>query len=311
MNAVTKSSMPVILTPWHKAQAAMLYHFTSTEYLRRLHKMVSDLISGYVDPLLETAKAQGRDQVLKSEIWGERNTSQNWENHAWPFLTDLQVALAKDIALRASGIYRRTAVNESLRGVAEFSTDWATPEEERNLQAALAAISEHGARYDSSVDVYQNKWNDYRFAYVYPMFACLMLRTPKFEVRQEFSVNTGEVPKRTGVYVAVNDPHAALQFVWCGPEGIKVRMANTFNEIGLAALTSVGRKSLWFDDEKMFSFATAEAYRNEFLDSVYLDGEPCPQLAPAAVARSAFTSRSCHWALVEIVPNEFEDLALK
>jgi hypothetical protein len=306
MNAVTESDMPVILTPWRKVQAAMLYHFTSVDYLQGLHAMVKNLISGIADPLLETARAQDRDRVLVSEVWGERNTSRNWENNAWPFLKDLQVSLAKDIALRASGKYRRTAVNESLRGVAEYSMDWATPDEERILQLAIATISEYAARYDDSVDIYQNRWDDYSFAYTYPAFARLMPRTPKFEVRNEFSADTGEVPPRTGVYVALDDPHASLQFVWSGSEGIKLRMANTFNEVGRAALSSVGRKSLWFDEERMFAFATAETNAKFFHDSVYLCDEPYPSLAPSAVARSAFTAKPCRWALVDIVPNQFE-----
>lgn len=308
MNKIANLQMS--LTPWQKAQAAMLYHFTSVEYLKGLHKLVGELIKGFVDPLLEAAKAQGRDKVLSSEVWGERNTSRNWENNAWPFLRDLQVSLARDIALRTSGKYRRTSVNECLRGIAEYSTDWATPGEERLLQLALAAISEYAAQYDTSVNAYENRWDDYRFAYVYPSFARLKSRIPKYEVRTEFSADTGEVAKRTGVYVALDDPHASLQFVWGGTEAIKLRAAKTFNEIGLAALTSVGRESLWFDEERMFAFATAEPHRTRFHDLVYSCDEPNPGLAPSAVAGSAFMSKSCRWALVDFVPDEFEELDL-
>lgn len=310
MSIVIKESGPIKLTPWQKAQAAMLYHFTSIAYLKGLHKMVGDLMSGFVDPLLETAKAQGRDKVLVSEVWGDRNTSRNWENNAWPFLRDLQISLARDISLRTTGRYRRTSVNESLRGVAEYSTDWATPSEERILQLTLATISEYASQYDDSVNVHENRWDDYCFAYVYPAFSRLNPKAPKFEVRKEFIADTGEMPKRTGVYVALDDPHASLQFVWSGPEGIKLRAANTFNDIGLAALSAVGRKSLWFDEERMFAFATTEPYNRQFHDLVFSCDEPCPPLAPSAVARSAFMSKPCRWALVEIVSGEFEEIDL-
>lgn len=310
MSIAAKESTFMDLTPWQKMQAAMLYHFTSIAYLKGLHQMVRDLISGIVDPLLEAARAQGRDEVMVSEVWGDRNTSRNWENNAWPFLIDLQISLARDISLRTSGKFRRTSVNESLRGVAEYSTDWTTPDEERILQFALATISEYASEYDTSVNVYENRWNDFRFAYVYPAFARLKLRTPKFEVRTEFTANTGELAKRTGVYVALDDPHASLQFVWSGQEGIKLRSANTFNEIGLAALSCVGRKSLWFDEDKMFAFATAEPNNRQFHDLVYSYGEPNPRLAPSAVALSAFISKPCRWALVDIVPDEFEEIDL-
>jgi hypothetical protein len=310
MSSTTEEIELMHLTPWRKAQAAMLYHFTSIDYLQGLHKMVGELINGFVDPLLETAKAQGRDAVLLSDIWGDRNTSRNWENNAWPFLRDLQISLARDIALRTSDRFRRTSVNESLRGLAEYSTDWATPGEERVLQLALATISEYAAQYDDSVNVYENRWDDYCFAYVYPTFARLKRRSPKFRLRTEFSASTGEVAKRTGVYVALDDPHASLQFAWSGSEAMKLRMANTFNEVGLAALSVVGRSSLWFDEEKMFAFATAEPNRQRFHDLIYSCGEPNPILAPSAVARSAFMSKSCRWALVDVVPNEFEELDL-
>lgn len=310
MNRSQESTSSSYLTPWQKAQAVMLYHFTSVEFLTALHKLVNDLINGFVDPVLEMAAVQGRDKVLLSPTWGERNLSRNWGNSAWPFLKDLQVSLAKDIALRSSGTYRPTSVNESLRGIAEYSTDWMTPEEERFLQMVLATISEFAASHDRSVEIYQNKWNDYRFAYVYPAFTGLMLKAPKCEMRAEVNAFTGEAPPQTGVYIALGDPHATLQFVWREPNGPKLRTANTFNEIGLAALSYVGRRSLWFDDEKMFQFATAEPYAERFHDSVFLYGEPYPKLAPAAVARSAFETRPCRWALVDIIPNEFEVLDL-
>ncbi|MGX4643418.1 hypothetical protein [Massilia sp. SYSU DXS3249] len=309
MNHIEKSGDAICLTQWRKAQAVMLYHFTSVEYLAVLHKMVGDLIAGFVEPLLKTAETQGRDRVLMSKIWGERNLSKNWENNAWPFLKDLQASLAVDIALRTSGKYRSTAVNESLRGVAEYSTEWATPGEEKLLNLALATISEYAAPHDKSVDKYQNKWNDYRFAYVYPAFISLMLKAPRLQIRGDVIASTGEIPPETGVYVALDDPHASLQFVWKGADAAKLRAANTFNEIGLAALRTVGREALWFDEKKMFAFATSSPYATVFKDSVFLYDEPYPSLAPAAVARQAFSSCSSRWALVEIVPGEFEDLS--
>lgn len=309
-SGVEKSGVGDELIPWRRAQAAMLYHFTSLDYLRALHKMVSDLIGGFVDPLLDMAKAQGRDNLLLSRVWGHRNLARNWENNAWPFLKDLQVSLARDIAWRTLNKYRPTSVNESLRGVAEYSTDWATPGEERFLEIALATISQYAASHDSSVEVHQNQWDDFSFAYVYPAFAQLMPKTPKFRVANEVIMETGKVPAQTGVYMSIDDPHASLQFVWSEHGGAKLRNANTFNEVGLAALATVGRQSLWFDADKMFAFATAEPYTTLFHDSVFLSGEPYPLLAPAAVARSAFKTRPCRWVLVDIIPGEFEELDL-
>lgn len=302
------SSTPIRLTAWQKKQAAMLYHFSSLEYLRGLHKMVSDLINGVVDPLLDMAKLQGRDQLLVSKVWGNRNTSQNWANHAWPFLKDLQASLSKDVALRAANRFRFTSVNECLRGIYEYSMDWATPGEERMVNLSLSTISTYAAPYDDTVGEYENRWTDFIFACNYPAFAGTNRDIPKFNVRPDRPSQTGQVPPQTGVYFCPDDPYAALQFAWTENGGTILREANTFNEIGLAALSTVGRKALWFDDGKMFEFATCSPYANEFREAVFLDGEPCPALAPAAVARSAFIKRPANWVLVEMVPGQFEEL---
>lgn len=305
MNTFGLGNSNVKLTTWHKKQAAMLYHFTSLDYLKTLHRMVSDLINGVVDPLLEVAKAQNRDQVLVSKVWGNRNTSANWENHAWPFLKDLQTSLAKDIALRAAQGFRITAVNECLRGVEEYSLNWAAPSEEQMIRLALGAISTYAGEYDDTLEKYENRWTDFTFAYSYPAFASFHRQIPQFVIRGDVRGETGRVPPRTGVYISPDDPHATLQFAWTENGGAELREANTFNEIGLAALAAVGRASLWFDEGKMYDFATSKPYAARFHDSVFMHGEPYPALAPSAVARSAFTKRSCDWLLVELVPNEF------
>ncbi len=103
------------LTAWQSIQAAMLYQFSSTDYLKNLHTIVTSLVDGVVDPLLELAKVQGRDWVIENDRWGKRDTSENWENNAWPHLKDLQLSLARDIARRTFGEYEKTAVNECLR----------------------------------------------------------------------------------------------------------------------------------------------------------------------------------------------------
>jgi hypothetical protein len=303
-----KASKGFELTAWQKKQAAMLYHFTSVEYLENLHQMVSDLINGVIDPLLATAKAQNRDKLLINPVWGKRDTSQNWANNAWPFLKDLQASLADSIALRTANRFRITAVNECLRGAAESSLAWTTPGEEEAIEEALSIISTYAGQYDRTVKEYENRWNDYRFAYNYPAFAAGHRRIPRFAVRDDIRGESGKIPPRTGVYICPDDQYATLQFVWAEHGGAQLRVANTFNQIGLAALASVGRKDLWFDEQKMFDFAMSNPYAAQFQASVFLDGAPYPSLAPAAVARSAFTTRPCTWQFVEMLAGEFEEL---
>src|SRR5438874_229187 len=103
MNTPTSASQRHFpLTSWHKAQAAMLYHYSSLDYLKGLHRLVSSLMDGVIDPLIELAKTQGRDAVLANARWGNRDTVQNWANNAWPFLSDFRQSLTEDIALRTT-----------------------------------------------------------------------------------------------------------------------------------------------------------------------------------------------------------------
>ena len=299
------------LSAWRKAQAAMLYHYASLDYLKGLHQMVSELMDGEIDPLINLARAQGRDVVLTDARWGDRNTVQNWANSAWPFLSDFRQSLTRDIALRTTEHYEVTGANECLRGLNEFSMNWATPDEERKIQAVLQEISNYARKIDYTMDDWpSSRWTDFHFAHYYSEFSRKFPRIPKFRVRSDVTAESSKVPPRTGVYVSFDDPNAALQFAWIGGGGGKLRPASTFNEIGLDALQQVGRKDLWFDQSKMLAFVQSQKYAPLFARKVVIDGKPDPYLAPSLVARSAFTEIPSNWYFVEIINDEFEDIAV-
>lgn len=297
------------LDSWHQIQAAMLLHFTSLEYVKEIQKLVNDLINGVVDPLLELAELQNRDAVLINPVWGTRNTSENWGNNAWPILKDLQAALAKDVALRAAGRFEKTAVNECLRGIDQYSMEWTSPEEERIINLALQMIGSQAGKLDDTLSASNdNRWTDYGFAYCYPAFAANHSKIPKMRIRADIVGETGSPPPKTGVYISRDDPHAAVQFVWAGANGTTLRNATTFNDIGRAALNYVGREELWFNFNKMFDFATSKQYDAQFHDSVFIDRLPRPDLAPSAIARESFVEKPDKWHLVEIIDGEFDEI---
>ena len=300
------------LSAWHKVQAAMLYHYASLDYLKGLHQMVSELMDGEIDPLINLAREQqGRDAVLRDARWGERNTVQNWANSAWPFLIDFQQSLTRDIALRTIDQYKITGANQCLRGLDEFSMNWATPDEEERIQAILQVISRYARNINYTMDDWpSSRWDDHGFAYNYPEFSAQFPRIPKFRVRTDVTAESSKTPPRTGVYVSSDDPNAALQFAWTGGGGGKLRPASTLNEIGLDALQQVGRKNLWFDGAKMFAFVQSQKYASFFAGKMIIPGKPDPYLAPSLVARSAFTEIPSNWYFVEIINDEFEDIAV-
>jgi hypothetical protein len=308
MNETLRNADTFELTSWQKKQAAMLYFYSSEQYLATLHKMVRDLVNGLVDPMLDLARAQGRDSVLINSVWGARDTSENWANNGWPILKELQTSLARTIARRTAHYYDVSAVNECLRGIDEYSLGWMTPGEETAFNFALRTISTYARRWDLTVNDYESAWDDFLFAYHYPEFASITSKTPKFTVRRDTLVESGDVPSRTGVYFAADDPQASLQFAWTEHGGVKLRLAKTFNDLGLAALAAVGRDALWFDEDKMLRFVLSDPLAQGIRQDVFSGGEPAPSLAPSAVGRSAFTTRACSWMLVEPIPGEFEEL---
>ena len=289
----------------------MLYHYASLDYLKGLHYLVGQLLDGVVDPLLNLAKQQRRDSALFNSRWGSRDTSGNWSNNAWPILKDLQKSLSKNIAIRSFDRYGITGVSECLRGVDQFSMQWATELEEQQYQEFTQLISGYARRIDDTLEDRDNsRWDDYGFAYDFGSFIAECPRIPEFRIREDIVGETGKVPPRTGVYVSQDDSNAALQFAWAGSSGCRLRNSTTFNKVGLAALAMAGRRDLWLDQDKMFRFATTSLYASLFHTDLVFGNEVFKDLAPSAVARKAFIDRPCKWQFVEIISDDFEDSAI-
>ncbi|MEH6435929.1 hypothetical protein [Massilia sp. DD77] len=279
----------------------MLYHYASTDALRELHSAVTKLIEGVVDPLLELSRLQGRDDVLRNPRWGERDTSESWSRNAWPFLKDLQQSVAKDIGLRSFNQYRRTSTDECLRGADQYSMLWTSDDEEARYQAAVNLISRIAGPIDDTLDDHESgRWSDSAFMFYHRDFCALHPTRHLYRVRRDIYADSGELPPRTGVYVSADDPHASLQFAWINGRGCKLRLAKTFNEIGLAALDYVGRSNLWTDVEKMYEFATLPSFAELFRNRVEVNGVTYPEFAPGAVSRSAYVQKPSKWYFVEI-----------
>ena len=270
--------------------------------------MVSDLIDGILDPILALSKSQHRDSVLIDTRWGTRNTTENWTNNAWPFLKDLQFSLAKDIAARAIDRYGVTGTNECFRGISEYSMQWTTVDEEEKFNAVVRVVSEYAIYIDQTFNDYQfSRWTDFDFAFAYQKFSAEHARIPQFRIRTDITAESGKTPIRTGVYAAQNDPYASLQFAWTGNGGGKLRPANTFNELGIAALQKIGRKGLWIDDEKMFEFAMQSPHRELFRPTIYMLGTEHRSFASGAVAEEAFINTPSKWYFVEMLNGQFEN----
>lgn len=297
------------LTQWQRKQAALLYHFSSMKYLEGLLERVK-MLRVFANDVLDVNEVQGRDKLLRSKRWGSRNTGENWENNAWPFLGDFQRSVARDIADRKSNIYHKTGAYQCVRGISEFSLQWMAPEEQDEFDRRLAEVSRYAENIDDTMDraVYATRWNDFGLTIAWQEHAHNFPILPKFVAKPEMVCESGHIPPKTGVYVSIDDPNATLQFGWTGSDQGKLLDSTTLNDLGKHALASVGRAKLWIDGDAMLRFVLANLSCPDLVRDPFFDESQTPDLAPALVAGNAFESKPSRWCFVELVKDEFEQI---
>lgn len=297
------------LTTWQKKQAALLYFFASDEYLKGLYERVRALQT-FVDGILDKSRDEGRDRFLKSSQWGERDTSENWSNHAWSFLADFGLSVAKHMADRASEIYHRTGAYQCGRGMAEFSMQWALPAEEEKFDAMFASITRYAGYIDDTMEKGQidSRWDDFCLTLAWQEHASKFPRLPKFRIREDISCETGDIPPKTGVYISSSFSDGTLQFAWNGNEYGELLECSIFNELGRRALANVGRSKLWLDGNAMLEFVRKNANDPQLKEDSFYSEDFTSDLAPSLVARNAFTSAPSKWFYVERLEGEFEEI---
>lgn len=297
------------LTNWQKKQAALLYFFASDEYLKGLHERVRELQT-FVDGILDKSRDESRDRFLKSSQWGDRDTSENWANHAWSFLADFGQSVTRHMADRASEIYHVTGAYQCGRGMAEFSMQWALPAEEEQFDSMFASITRYAGYIDDTMEKGQvdSRWDDFCFALAWQEHASNFPHLPKLRIREDISCKTGDIPPKTGVYVSADYPDGALQFAWNGDEYGKLLECTIFNGLGQKALAVVGRNKLWLDEEAMLDFVQKNADATELNEDPFYSESFTPDLAPSLVANNAFTSAPSKWFYVEQLEGEFEEI---
>lgn len=295
------------LTQWQKKQAILLYHFSSLNYLEGLKDRVR-VLRIFAEGILDKSGAEDRDKFLRSKQWGDRNTSENWANNAWPFLADLQRSITQSIADRRSNIYHKTSVYQCARGIGELSMQWTLPEEQDKFDKMFEELSTYSGYIDETMDrtTLATRWDDFGLTMAWQSHAAQFQAFPKLAVFQDISANSGHLPPKTGVYVSLDDPDATLQFAWTGSSAGRLLNATTFNATGKAALAATGRTRLWVDGAAMLRFVLQKSSNRELVNDPFFEDSQNPELAPSLVARNAFTSRPSRWCYIELVGGEFE-----
>jgi hypothetical protein len=296
-----------ILSGWQKKQAVLLYYFSSMDYLLGLKQRVSALRET-ADILIGDNLREGRDQIIKKSRWGHRDTGENWANNGWPFLADFQFAVTRDIADRDTEIYHVTNACQCARGMAEYSTHWMNLEEQRRFEKMFEEVSAYAGNIDDTMDKTNraSRWDDFGLTMAWQEQKEHFPILPKLIVVTDVVEETGRLPLRTGVYVAADDPDAALQFAWTGSPTGKLLECTSFNTLGKAALEKIGRSRLWLDEQKMLDFVIENQNDPRLRSDSFFTDSFKPHLASSLVARNAFTSHATRWYYVDIVRDEFE-----
>ena len=294
------------LNPWHKRQAALLYHYASLEYLKGLLPLIDEWIA-FTDTALN--ERQPLDAVgMAHANWDRVNTTAHFSTHAFAAMVEFRENVLWCVNARTFEKFGIAGENQCARMLQEYAGYpdnmlWTTPEQQMGFEER----AERAFNYAQKISFILARpttrkdflfWRDWQCdGHVFP-------KLPKFRVRTDVEGETGQVPPRTGVYVPQEDPYAALQFAWTGGHG-ELGDTYTLNEVGRAALASVGRKGLWGDQDGLQEFINRPEYRN--LESVDDRSRAKAKLAPSAVSREGFESKPCKWYFVEMVNDEYED----
>lgn len=298
------------LNLWQKRQATLLYHWMSLDYLKGLKAMIDALIQG-ADVTLALAQQQGRDAVLSNPRWGVRDTAANWSTNVYPALEDFRKSTIRHIASYDNADFGKTGATQCARMLSEHSSLWMTQEEEERFNEQFEVLYRYASKIDDAVGAGGRRpLDDFSMSVEWQQSGYAFARKPRFRVHTDVIARTGELPPRTGVYVATDDEFATLQFAWSGNSDGQLGEAKTFNELGLRLVEEVGRDALWVDDARLIPFAIAEMERNPSLDTgmnTLARVRAKPIRARNAMACAAFTERPSEWYFVEKLDGQFED----
>jgi hypothetical protein len=294
-------SAPFELSQSQKIQVTLLYLYASFDYLKELRLKLQALMVT-VDPTLDLSKMRRRNSLITASQRGAREMSENWRNDPCSILMHFERSVEGQMTERASDSFSITIANDCERSLREVSLAWMTPDEQDNFDNQFQAISWHAGQLDDTLSRHQRagRWDDFSLMLAASECKPDIDQADSLRLRPDILGVSGTTPARTGVYLPLDDPYGTPQFCWTGnPQGVLLD-CNTFNELGLEALASIGRDDLWINKSRMLEFARRHANDPRLTQDPFFDDSISDEdLAPSLVARNAFTTRPCRWMYVE------------
>ena len=302
------------LTRFQKQSIALIYYVTSKPYLEMLLTKLDELIE-YTGGVIDLADQQYRDRVLLQEGWGMGDTSANWSTYAYPSLLDFRLGLIRIIEETKQEKYCWTPAYNTARMLGEFQPNWMSEEEETDFKTRFDELYRLCSYYDSCVKP-PRSWDLYILFEVINELGLFDHKVPKFKVRTDIRVNSGESIPKTGVYIPVGDRYGAPQFAWTHEEtGTFERgwleKCETINALGKQLFSKFNEYTAWTPSEELRAFAIEYLKKKKIDDNfgyVKFDYDRQLRLAPSLIARNVFTTFDCSWYFVELVDGEFEEI---
>jgi hypothetical protein len=232
---------PIVLNLHQKRQAALLYYFSSIEFLDQIIERVHEL-AALTDQTLDHMTPVERDKTVNKIEWTEEHLSANWATYAHPMLTDCLRTLLGQKKLRATEWYDIAGVREALTGMSHFPMNWTLPEEEQAFRKLSNDARGIAATLDTTV---LHTWTDLRMCSVWDQYQHIFPKMPKFRVRMDVEGESGKRPVRTGVYLPQDDSFGALHFAWIGNANGALGPCETSSKLAFEYVAIVGRDKSW------------------------------------------------------------------
>ncbi|MTV40807.1 hypothetical protein [Duganella radicis] len=202
------------LSSWRQRQIAMLYRYTSLDYMKALDDMLSRVIEGRLIPAIEQSLASSYTEVMSSQQ-RTHNDPQLWERNMRDILAEMRQLLRDDIAARCRGHYRAGSLGHFFKQVAH-----ADIYEGYRMSDEFHVCEHFVSKYSDPIEsilvehLRQQPPEDRWFTRHLAQHLLDQPDLPQLRVRTDVSARSGESPPRAGVYIRQDDPNAAPQFAW-------------------------------------------------------------------------------------------------
>lgn len=294
----------ISLSLYQKRQAALLYYFSSIEFLDQIIERAWAL-AAFTDTTLDHVTRIKRDKAMRQLGWAEGHLSSNWSTYAHPMLKDCLRGLLEQKRLRATEWYDIAGARDALTGMSHFSMNWTLPEEEQVFRQLSNEARGIAAKLDMTVLRF---WTDLGMSSTWEQYQHQFPKIPKFRVRTDVEGESGKRPVRTGVYMPQDDPVGTLQFAWIGNSDGALGPCETFSKLALEYLSTIGRDKLWRAPSEALRKPDREEPTDEYFDDWCRTAKRM-QFPDEISARNerAYSSGPCRWYFVERIADEFED----